>query len=932
MDDLSKKPSILYNQEQYSFIQSKLENSCLLGIPGGGKTASIIGKIIYHHARGELKKSNEFLIVSFSRRACHDFIEKGQKQNQKLFHSRNICTLHSLSGKIMNKTAEKKSSSQDTVIIAASEMISQHADKVRDMRECKELKVIFIDEAQDISEIQYQLIQKLSVLCNCACILIGDPNQNIYQFQNGSDRFLLKHSLKKYYLTKNYRSSKQIVDFVNYFRPWELLTEKMIATKKEDYEKPSIFTGKIMEIVHNIVLKIKNSRYKRENIAIIGPVKRSKPVGDSYSNIGLSLMTNLLHEHGISYCKHYEDTNNQEVVLEKFRKEKDHVNLMTVHGSKGLEFDEVYVLNFHTATFGMMPNEKKYNEFKYLWYVALSRACYKMHIYIDKIKNAWFEIKNCPIRYFKIENQPFRMLDKMRFKDEIKPSYFPVTELLGSKKYFDDKHFYVFEKIIQYKLEEEDFDNFDQKNIYEYDQYPALYGMFIENIFNYYYNVKLKQEPDFIVKLQNILENTILVPKNMVGGYKMLRLRCPFIVKDLVKLSDFDGIKNTFQKREQELIHYIINMVEKDYDKEFFLDCYNDVSHYSRDFLLKLIQKCKNEHQKYNLEDIHYCIFQITLYSYQRINETAYLWKTDFTPHLASLEYTVQKVKEIAESTSHKKCIFHPLLKHSKLPIVGELDILTDDTIIDIKFTKSCSQKHIIQLILYHTLISPDLETQYHLECWNFFTGKKYKILLEKDKFMNYELLKLLSVIIQQKLKNMIFLYDLETTGLPQQKPVIDIIDRHFQEYETAVVVSSGLVKLVKEKFIPYEIMELTHISDEQLLNYGDDFSKFSQEIENIFSYCDEPIFIAHNGFSFDHKIMIEKKLIDKSKARFLDSRMIIRLLVDKEVSQKSLLSIFEHLFGFSPVAHRACNDVHMLIMIMKKLKIDAQKIIQILQ
>ena len=44
MDDLSKKPSILYNQEQYSFIQSKLENSCLLGIPGGGKTASIIGK------------------------------------------------------------------------------------------------------------------------------------------------------------------------------------------------------------------------------------------------------------------------------------------------------------------------------------------------------------------------------------------------------------------------------------------------------------------------------------------------------------------------------------------------------------------------------------------------------------------------------------------------------------------------------------------------------------------------------------------------------------------------------------------------------------------------------------------------------------------------------------------------------------------------
>jgi hypothetical protein len=37
-----------YNEEQLDFIQSKLNDCCLLGIPGGGKTASIIGKIIYH--------------------------------------------------------------------------------------------------------------------------------------------------------------------------------------------------------------------------------------------------------------------------------------------------------------------------------------------------------------------------------------------------------------------------------------------------------------------------------------------------------------------------------------------------------------------------------------------------------------------------------------------------------------------------------------------------------------------------------------------------------------------------------------------------------------------------------------------------------------------------------------------------------------------
>ena len=76
---------------------------------------------------------------------------------------------------------------------------------------------------------------------------------------------------------------------------------------------------------------------------------------------------------------------------------------------------------------------------------------------------------------------------------------------------------------------------------------------------------------------------------------------------------------------------------------------------------------------------------------------------------------------------------------------------------------------------------------------------------------------------------------------------------------------------------------------------------------------------------------MTEKKLIDKNKARFLDSKMIIRLFMKDNVSNKSLVKIFEHLFGYSPVAHRANSDVKMLIMIMKKLGITSEKIINIL-
>ena len=295
-----------YNEEQLAFIHSKLNDCCLLGIPGGGKTASIIGKIIYHFNIGELKKNNELLICSFSRRACHDFIEKGQKSNKKLFNSKNVRTLHSLAGKIVVNILDKKSSSQDTVIIAASELVYENKDSILEMNEFKHLKVIIVDEAQDISQIQYDLIMRLKEIICCKVIMVGDPNQNIYQFQNGSDKFLMNHSVNKFHLVKNYRSSKQIVDFINQFaRPWDLLTPLMVSTKKEDYKKPVIFCGNVSEIVQDIIYKIKNSKYERHNIAIIGPVKRSKPINDYYSNIGLSLMTNLLMENGISYLKHY---------------------------------------------------------------------------------------------------------------------------------------------------------------------------------------------------------------------------------------------------------------------------------------------------------------------------------------------------------------------------------------------------------------------------------------------------------------------------------------------------------------------------------------------------------------------------------------------------------------------------------------------------
>ncbi len=947
---------VTYNEEQERFIKSPLENSKLLGIPGGGKTQSIIGKIIHHYSKNEITNINQFLILTFSRRACNDFIEKGKRQNKLLFNTKNIRTLHSLAGKIVFKIHEKNSSSQDTIIISAIDLINKAMnpnyenyeairEELLEMPEFTHLKAIFVDEAQDISFIQYDLVLKIASFTNASVIMIGDPNQNIYQFQNGSDQYLLNHTGPTYSLIKNYRSTPHIVNFVNSFRPWTNMTEVMVSTKEESDQfnrKPVIFNGTVEEVIKDIVEKIMRSPFPREEIAIIGPVKKSMPKQDSYSNIGLSLFTNLLNQYGIQYIKHYEDAKSEEENLREIHRQKEHVNLMTIHGSKGLEFQQVFLVNFHTSTYGIIPSEEKYKEFKYLWYVGLSRAIYDLHVYIDKSKIAWNELKTCPKDLYINENFKPSFLKELKFQEEIKPIYHTVTEILNSKKMMSDESLFNLEHIFKYEVEtipifnvnidQDTIEEFTPKSIKNYKDYNALYGMYIENIFNYYYSIKLAKTPDFITKLRKMIENTIVIPKHLTSGYKMLKIRLPYITKNIVRLNDLAKIKNQFKKSEEDLFVYLCELLNNNYHREFFIDCHNDVANYSKVELLKAIDNIL-----LHKVDITQNIFKITIFYYQMNYETAYLWNTDMTEELNDLQYYVDKIRDFVEKRVDRvdgvdeEFTFHQIVKHPKLPLIGEMDMNNDKKIVDIKFSNNLSMKHVIQLLLYYHLLSPNFEKEYQLELWNFQLGNIYKIKINKESIDLYKLLKLLSKALGRKLENMIFLYDLETTGTAYANKKMDIIERHFEELTLGFVPSAGLLKPVGVPFIPFEVTQRTGITKEAVYESGDEYMTFQFEMNELLSCCSMPVFIAHNGNSFDHKIMIDKKILSYENARLLDSRVIIRLFLNDPVVNKSLSDIFQYLFKFTPVVHRAHSEVKMLISILKRLDITEEKILNIL-
>ena len=223
--------------------------------------------------------------------------------------------------------------------------------------------------------------------------------------------------------------------------------------------------------------------------------------------------------------------------------------------------------------------------------------------------------------------------------------------------------------------------------------------------------------------------------------------------------------------------------------------------------------------------------------------------------------------------------------------------------------------KQIIQLLLYYNNIFPSWKQEKQLSIFNLYRGIIYNIKINSE-LTNYNILKLLCDITGEKLRNLLFVYDLETTGLDTYS--CDIIERHFYEYNLHFVLSSGIINIGKN--IPEFITQLTGINN-KMIKTGDTFSNFNKEIKELMSYSIEPKFIAHNGTNFDHKILMLRGVFNNIKSnQLLDSRYIIRMMIDSE--DTNLKSVYDSIIVDKVIEnyHRAKADVMMLHQILKKI------------
>ncbi|MBS1643673.1 MAG: RecQ family ATP-dependent DNA helicase [Bacteroidetes bacterium] len=183
--------------------------------PGSGKTRVLVHKLASLLLMEDVKHE-QLLMVTFSRAAATEFKKRLLKLIGNAANYIEIKTFHSYCFDLLGKVGSLEKS--DEILKKTIEKIKNK--EVEASRITK--TVLVIDEAQDMDEDEYNLINALMEQNEeMRVIAVGDDDQNIYEFRGASakylEQFIQLNKAVKHELVENYRSKSNLVEFTNQF-------------------------------------------------------------------------------------------------------------------------------------------------------------------------------------------------------------------------------------------------------------------------------------------------------------------------------------------------------------------------------------------------------------------------------------------------------------------------------------------------------------------------------------------------------------------------------------------------------------------------------------------------------------------------------------------------------------------------------------------
>lgn len=203
--------------EQLQIIQDNQSEYILVAAgPGSGKTKVLVHKVASLLMLEDIKP-DQLLMLTFSRAAALEFKERLYELMGNVVYYIDIHTYHSYCFHLMGRvgTLEKSES-------VLRECIGQIQEGRIPESKVGGKSVVVVDEFQDVNEEEYALLLEITSRSEkIRMLVVGDDDQNIYEFRGSSVKYMqafagLKKT-KRYELLKNFRSKHNLVAFANKF-------------------------------------------------------------------------------------------------------------------------------------------------------------------------------------------------------------------------------------------------------------------------------------------------------------------------------------------------------------------------------------------------------------------------------------------------------------------------------------------------------------------------------------------------------------------------------------------------------------------------------------------------------------------------------------------------------------------------------------------
>lgn len=747
------------SDEQKDFIESQLCDISLLACPGAGKTSSTVKKILYHHYKGELEK-NQFAFINFSHAACEEVINKGNYYKE-IFNTKNVMTTYSLAGKILtykNKDDEDdekqnksiRDSNISTCIPKATNYINSldESDKKK-ISLLYNLKVIIADESQDYSNNDYNFISSIGNKYKIPIIMIGDPNQAIYQFRGGTASHLLNHysknsnNSKKFYFTNNYRSTKNIIKCVNALRIYEEEPEIKCANDLEG-EIPIFYNLNKEETLIELLLFCNKYNNSDEVTAIIAPCRKS---GDRYSEltVGLEDIRLFLEKHNVPLEIHFEvnDKNNEKIAKKNKKKvlAKGKINLLTIHSSKGQEYDNLAILNFHHATMNRVPASTKEEHInKYLWYVAFSRAKKIINVFtidINFIHPLYNKLES--VMVLKGNNSPkiANFVEKDIYQDNNK-LFYSITDIINSRCIVDENNLLKLETVllenVDWVIKQSVQNKMNISELPYWNELAPVYGSAAENYLEYLYNIynpKKKTQKIFPPKILRVLKMklkyNLIIPSHLMKQYKKL---CDIlsIEDNIINFNEIYDEEMNLKSHCENILHFLFSNRDKADDLG---NLFCILTKPTRWLDFNQLDEIVNSYlYKAEVKELNFAnIFKLCLFQYQFDNECINLWldykEENCLTHFQKIQNNISIFLQRFDFENLPTTEFEKTVEFEQLNIKGRYDLSIGSTLIELKFSESISTLHKMQVSLYNIMsISSSFKIFKNLEIWNLFTGE----------------------------------------------------------------------------------------------------------------------------------------------------------------------------------------------------------------